>query len=59
MGIVIRNTAVIIDGCTIRKIFGEDIRGITGFGQVFKEVWAGMVREERYRQVQWEDGRFT
>ena len=59
MGIFRQNTAVIIDGRTIRKIFGGEIGGITEFGQVWKEVWAGMVSEERDRQVRWEDGRFT
>ena len=59
MGIVRQNTAVIIDGSTIRKIFGEEIGGITEFGWVCKEVWEGMISEERDRQVRWEDGRFT
>ena len=59
MGIVRWNTEVIIYGRTISKIFGEDIGGIMGFGRVWKEVWAGLVSEERDRQVRWEDGRFT
>ena len=42
MGIVRRNTAVIIDGSTIRKIFGEKIGGITGldgFGRRYGQEW--------------------
>ena len=59
MGIVRPNTTVIIDRRAIRNIFGEDIGGITRFGRVWKEVWAGMVGLERDRWVRWEDGRFT
>ena len=42
-GGVRQNTAVIIYGYTIRKIFGEEIGGIMVLGGVWKEVWVGMV----------------
>ena len=50
MGIVRRNTAVIIDGRLIREIFGDNIGGvfeeeigdIMGFIWVWKEVWEGL-----------------
>ena len=59
MGIVRWNTAVIIDGRSIRQIFGEEIGGIVGFGRVWKEGRSRLAGTDRDRWVQWEDGGFT
>ena len=67
MGIVIRNTAVIIDGRSIRKIFGYNIGGvvgeevgdIVGFSRVWEEGWERLAGTERNRREQWLDGGFT
>ena len=67
MGIVRRNTAVIIDGRLIREIFGDNIGGVVeeeigdimGFIWVWKEVWEGLEGAEGDWQPQWEDGGFT
>ena len=67
MGIVIRNTAVIIDGRSIRQIFGynnggivgEEIGFIVGFSRVWEEGQTRLAGTERDQRAKWEDGGFT
>ena len=67
MGVVRRNTADIIDGRSIRQIFGyniggifgEDIGIIIGFSRIWEEGRARLAGMERDRRAQWEDGGFT
>ena len=50
---------VIIDGRSIRQIFGEEIGGIMRFGRVWKEVHTRLEGTERDRRAQWEDRGFA
>ena len=59
MGIVRRNTAVIIDGRSIRQIFGYNIGFIVRFIWVWEEGRTRLAGIKRDRRAKWEDGGFT